>query len=159
MRRTFLVLFVAALSALTAGLLIAARRPDPNAVPTTIQVAERTMSPFCPGLTLSECPSSQSVELRDRIAEKVDAGWTNSRIDDWLIASYGESVLARPRAPVAFAIPIALLMSGAVAVMVLTFRWARARQTGPPELSEPFLSDADRQRLAAEMRTFAEGTE
>lgn len=45
--------------------------PDPDLVPTTDEVAGRTMSPFCPGLTLEECPSGEASRLRTEIDQMV----------------------------------------------------------------------------------------
>jgi cytochrome c-type biogenesis protein CcmH/NrfF len=77
------------------------------------------MSPFCPGLTVEECPSSQAEELRGRISQEVAAGLTNEQIDDWLIANYGEKVLARPREVASWLVPLALF---AAAGLMMLFR-------------------------------------
>lgn len=171
MKRTFLVAVAAGAAALAAGLALAARGPDPGAVPTETQVSERTMSPFCPGLTVSECPSSQSAELRTRIAGKVGAGWTNRRIDEWLVEDYGEAVLARPRDPFAYLVPIGVVLAGLALVVVLITRWGRsggvaARETDalPEGANDPSPrtdppSNSEKERLDSELRLFAEGTE
>ena len=68
----FLVMCMAGLALLAAGAgLLAARGPDPDAVPTARQVYDRTMSPYCPGLTLAACPSTQAIELRKTISDMV----------------------------------------------------------------------------------------
>lgn len=156
MKRVFAIAVVAGVVILAAALALATRGADPGAVPTVREVSERTMSPFCPGLTLSECPSQQSAELRSRIGTKIDAGWTNRRIDEWLVASYGEGVLAKPTGPVAYLVPIAVLLGGAGLVGFLTLRWARSRRD---EDEPPLVSDAERERLARDLKVFAEGTE
>lgn len=171
MKRTFLIAVTAGSAALAAALALAARGPDPNAVPAETQVSERTMSPFCPGLTVSECPSSQSADLRIRIKEKVAAGWTNRRIDEWLVDSYGEAVLARPRDPFAYLVPIGVVLAGLALVVVLITRWGRsggaaARGTDalpggandPSPRTDP-PSSLEKERLDSELRLFAEGTE
>ncbi|MGH7426426.1 MAG: cytochrome c-type biogenesis protein, partial [Candidatus Methylomirabilales bacterium] len=77
-------------AAAAAGLaVLPLRGPDPMAVPTVQQVFERTMSPFCPGLTVAECPSLQAGDMRERIAERVAGRWSNRRIDRWLVENYG----------------------------------------------------------------------
>lgn len=169
MKRTFFIVVIGGALALSAALAVALRGPNPRAVPTAAQVSERTMSPFCPGLTLSECPSSQSAELRNNIAEKTAAGWTNRRIDGWLVDSYGEAVLARPRGPVVYLVPIGVVLAGLALVVVGIVRWGRGSEDrrgaapaeGPigPDPKTPLPSDFEKERLASEMRRFAEGTE
>lgn len=158
MKRTFLIVIFIAVGALVTSLIVNALGPDPNAVPGATEVNERTMSPFCPGLTLSECTSPQSAELRDRIAKKVESGWTNREIDDWLLQSYGESILGRPRGPLPYVVPAAVLVAGAVAVTVFILRGLRNREHSEMAL-DPEINDEDRSRLELEIRTFAEGTE
>lgn len=160
MKQAFVAAIFLATSALTASLILSARGPDPNEVPSAREVSERTMSPFCPGLTLSECPSPQSAELRGRVAAKVKAGWTNQQIDDWLVQSYGQSILGRPRGVLPYVVPTSVVLVGAVSVTVLTLRWSRARRLreslNVPEIE---IDDKERARLDREIKDFQRGTE
>ena len=89
MRRLLPLVAVAALVLIAVATgLSAARGPNPNAVPTAQQVDERTMSPFCVGLTLAACPSSEALQLRATIARMVADGRTNQEIDSFLLANY-----------------------------------------------------------------------
>lgn len=161
-----IALIVGAVGAIGASLI---QGPSPDARPTATEVDERTMSPFCPGQTLAECPSAQSVELRERIADRVAAGWTNRRIDGWLVSNYGEAILGRPRGALAWAVPLGGLIAGGVALAVALRRWSRGSRGGP--VFEPGTARSDdgsrttardvaasRERLAAELRRFGEGT-
>jgi cytochrome c-type biogenesis protein CcmH len=139
---------VAAAMALGAG-----RGPDPEAVPTPREVQDRVMSPYCPGLTLTECPSTQAVELRERVREKVEAGWTNREIDGWLVSTYGESVLGRPRGAASWLAPALAVALGAALLALGLAR--RARRAPEPEPSPP--APEERERLLADLRAFAEG--
>ncbi|GAC1363062.1 MAG: hypothetical protein NVSMB32_04240 [Actinomycetota bacterium] len=103
------------LAALAAG-LGAIRGPHPNAVPTAQQVNERTMSPFCTGLTLAACPSSQAAELRTTLAAMVAQGKTNRQIDAWLLANYPATVVGAPRNPLAWMVPAAAVLAGLAVV-------------------------------------------
>jgi cytochrome c-type biogenesis protein CcmH/NrfF len=102
-----------------AAAVISARGPDPDAVPTVETVEGRVMSTWCPGLTLAECPSAQAAVLRQRIAARVAEGWTNRRIDAWLVGDYGEGVLGRPRSAAAFLVPAAAVLLGGLAVALV----------------------------------------
>lgn len=157
MRKGFLPIVIAGLAMLAAALALGARGPDSDANPTPEEVAARTMSPFCPGLTLAECPSSQSAQLRDRIAEMVDDGWTNRQIDAWLLDSYGEAAMARPRGPLAFVVPISIVLAGGIVVTLMILRWGRTRDgIVDPETA---ITSRERERLNLELKAFSEGTE
>jgi cytochrome c-type biogenesis protein CcmH/NrfF len=147
---------LAVLALLVAGAeLLAARGPDPDAVPTAQQVEERTMSPFCTGLTLAACPSSQAMELRATIAGMVARRSTNREIDRWLLESFPQTVIGAPRNPLAWLIPVAALLGGLGVLLALLYR--RPRPSGGPPEDAAAIFPADRARLAADLRRFAEG--
>jgi cytochrome c-type biogenesis protein CcmH/NrfF len=141
--------------------LSAARGPNPDAVPTAQQVDERTMSPFCVGLTLAACPSSEASRLRTTIAGMVSGGRTNREIDAFLLANYPKTVIGAPRNPMAWAVPAAAILAGLAVVAVVVFRrWGRPGDPGSAQPSEPVppLPPGDSARLAADLRRFAQGT-
>ncbi len=157
------LVFVAAMTGLAA-----ARGPNPNAVPTAQQVDDRTMSPFCVGLTLAACPSTEALQLRAAISDMVAQRRTNREIDAFLLASYPKTVIGAPRNPVAWLVPaLAMLVGLAVVVTVAFRRWGGPDDAGfgpgsgpgssPPDGPPPPLSPGDGARLAADLRRFAEG--
>lgn len=162
MRRLLPLVAVAALVLLAVATgLSAARGPDPNAVPTAQQVDERTMSPFCVGLTLAACPSSEAMQLRATIAGMVAGGRTNRQIDAFLLANYPRTVIGAPRSPVAWLVPAAAVMAGLAVVVVLAFR--RRGGSGDPGTGEPAeplspIPPGESARLAADVARFAQGT-
>ncbi|MGH2772702.1 MAG: cytochrome c-type biogenesis protein [Actinomycetota bacterium] len=142
-----------AVLALAAGGLaaFAASGPDPRAVPTVQQVAHRTMSPFCPGLNLEECPSGQAAQLRAKIARRVAEKQTNAQIDDWLLSEYGRSVAGRPKSAVSWAVPLGATAAGlGVLVVVMASR-------KPPEAEAPTanISEQERAELDEDLGRFA----
>lgn len=60
------------------------------------EVYDGTMSPFCPGLLLANCPSPQADSLRRAIAARAAAGESRAHIEADLLATYGEVVRAAP---------------------------------------------------------------
>lgn len=60
-------------------------------------LADTTMSPFCPGRTLSACPSSQARELRLQIQEWLEKGYTVEGVRNQLLTIYGDEVRGAPR--------------------------------------------------------------
>lgn len=142
---------VAAILILGAG--PAAASPDDVAN----RVASNVMSPYCPGLTLHDCPSDASLELRERIGRWAEAGWTYERIVAELEAEYGEEALratppARGLGLVAWALPaLALLAGGAIAVSLARRWWGdRAAREGAGAPT-PVATAEERARLDAEL--------
>jgi cytochrome c-type biogenesis protein CcmH/NrfF len=146
-----LAIAVAALAlAVALGMFLAYRGPDPNETPTSREVQNRVMSPFCPGVLLADCTSSESAALRQRIEDRIDKGWTNRQIDSWLIDEYGRNVLARPNGLLALAVPVSMLFIGAALIAYVALR--RRTPVQPQRVTE--VSDYHDQ-ITAEMQTLA----
>ncbi|HEX9727096.1 MAG TPA: cytochrome c-type biogenesis protein CcmH [Gemmatimonadales bacterium] len=56
------------------------------------------MSPFCPGLTLANCPSAYAETLRVSVRGRLDAGEEPDSIVESLVAAFGEGMRGAPRA-------------------------------------------------------------
>jgi cytochrome c-type biogenesis protein CcmH len=94
-------------------------------------IAAEIMSPFCPGVTLENCPSDRAVALRARIESWAADGWDEERILTALEDQYGESIRALPSPSGsglgAWLAPIGALAGGLVVAALLARRWTRAR--------------------------------
>jgi cytochrome c-type biogenesis protein CcmH len=62
------------------------------------QMAHDLMSPYCPGRTLSACPSPQAAELRQWILFQAAAGQTQEQIEAGLLERFGDKILSAPKA-------------------------------------------------------------
>lgn len=62
----------------------------------TQTISDSIMSPFCPGRTLSACPSGQAKELRTEISGWLNQGYTEDGVYNLLRARYGETVTGVP---------------------------------------------------------------
>lgn len=117
----------------------------------TRELAREIMSPFCPGLTMLDCPSPGAAAVRDMIAERFKAGATRDEIVDELYDEYGEVILAAPRARgfglVAWALPGVFLVIGATFIVV----WARRRRAPQTSPEAPELGSEDAQRIESEL--------
>ena len=131
--------------------------PDPDSVPTADEVAGRTMSPFCEGLTLNECPHSKSTSLRAQIESMVGEGATNREIDQWMARNYGIASQGRPGAGLAWLAPPALAVLGLIAVFAV-IRQRKAPPT-PVEPAAAELSEADEARFTADFQGYVRGSE
>jgi cytochrome c-type biogenesis protein CcmH/NrfF len=86
---------------------------------------DQVMSPFCPGRTLTNCPSPQAQVLRDGIKDRLRDGATTDQIWDELYSVYGDQVRSVPRAAgfnlLAWILPALFFVLGAW----LLIRWMR----------------------------------
>ena len=80
------------------------------------QLSRELMSPYCPGRTLADCPSSKADDLRLWIYEQEAQGRTRSDVEQDLIAQFGEAMRGAPRAKgfglAAYWIPALLFLLG-----------------------------------------------
>ncbi len=91
------------------------------------------MSPFCPGRTLTDCPSPNAAAWREEIRAWVDAGVSDAEIRARLQARIPETDLsAVPRGPLGWVLPGLILLAG---LGILTAALRRVtRAAGEPEL-------------------------
>ncbi len=69
---------------------------DPQLERLAQTIGETTMSPFCPGRTISSCPSPQARELRDQIRGWLGQGYSEAGVRNQLRVVYGEEVRGTP---------------------------------------------------------------
>ena len=122
---------------------------------TANDVSEQIMSPYCPGVTLHDCPSDAAVALRDRIESMAEQGLGRAEIIAVLEQEYGESIRAVPPASGtglgAWLLPGLAALGSVVAGGLLVRRWARI-PTRPDDYDEDVhITPADRRRLDSEL--------
>jgi cytochrome c-type biogenesis protein CcmH len=110
--------------AVTAALLVAA----PARASDTWSVTDLESQVMCPVChqPLNQSQSAAADRIRHIIAEKHAQGWSEQRVKSYLVAQYGEEILAAPPEH-GFGL-LAWLMPAAV---LLAMRWSRGRG-GPP---------------------------
>ena len=60
-------------------------------------LAGEVMSPFCPGRTLSSCPSPQAAELIQWVVLQESAGATREEVEEQLYVRYGDAIRSAPK--------------------------------------------------------------
>ena len=116
------------------------------------------LSPYCPGLSLTACPSQGAFVLKDSIRKQLAVGMTTEQVWAELEARFGESIYAKPKARgvglLAWIGPyIAIAFAGLLLTWWLRRSSARGREKAPLVLaSEPSLSDERRAALDAALR-------
>lgn len=92
----------------------------PGDVTRATRLFSSLMSPFCPGLTLANCPSVYAETLRVSVRNRLAAGEHPDSIVESLVVAFGERVRGAPRARgigvALWALPFALLAVGGAGV-------------------------------------------
>ena len=119
------------------------------------EIAHELMSPFCPGRTLSACPSAKADELRVWILMQESAGASREEVEAQLVERFGEKILPAPPAEdvsgiVGYFVPIFAIVAGAPLVWWLLRRLtagsgasAVATESGP--LDPALAAEVDRE--------------
>lgn len=149
MKRPLLPLALALVSFAGAiGAAPIAAQPQPQ---TTVNAIEaEVMCPIC-GTLLELAESPQAKREKVFVAKLVAAGKSKAEIKDALVAQYGSSVLALPKASgfdlTAYLVPVLAILIAAVAAGFAVLRWRRrgdAEAPASPEATAPRGEDAER---------------
>ena len=97
---------------------------DPKTEALAFDIAQRTMSPFCPGRTLADCPSGNATEWRQDIRAMLEKGMTAAEIQQVLNKRAGENLSGAPESSLGWALPVALC-AGALVVLTLVLKRIR----------------------------------
>lgn len=140
---------------------LVAQVAEEQARKTAEAAISRIRSPYCPGLMLEVCPSSQAEALRDSIRQMAARGQSAERIIEDVLARHGEEWRAVPKRSGAgllawLILPLALVVGG----MVLWGRVKVMRSQGPaPVAAGGLMSEEERARLDAALREFEQAEE
>jgi len=99
----------------------------------------QVMCPTC-HTTLDQSDSAAAQQIESFISQKIAVCWTAQRIESKLVANYGQGILAAPSHKgfdlLAWWLPIAGVLGGALVLAVGVWRWSRRREPedsdGPP---------------------------
>lgn len=98
-------------------------------------IARQTMSPFCPGRTLSDCPSEYATQWRHDIQSMVDAGKSASEIQAELERRAGGDLSGSPNRTAGYGVPLGLA-AGALLILFGVFRYLRGKKQEEAALVE-----------------------
>lgn len=98
-------------------------------------LSSEIMSPFCPGVTLHECPSAEALRLRDRIESWFRDGMSRAAVLERLESEYGSAIRALPPSSGIGLIAWLMIAVATVAALVtgtiLVRRWSGRAEAGP----------------------------
>ena len=131
MRKLILVLALLAVFALGSALpqTASGQTPTPNQIN---EVARELWCPLCNGVRLDNCDLQACVQMREVVAQKLEAGESTDQIKTYFVQQYGDVVLGQPSTEgfnlVAWLFPIlaAVVGLGWVAYLVVTWRKKQA---------------------------------
>jgi len=115
-------------------------------------LSSELMSPFCPGLLLSDCPSGYAAELRAEIERRLVAGESTSHITDDLAHRYGRDILGDPPATgLGLVFWIALIAAAAVSSVLVAYAVRRSSRRRADDAGARHVSRARARELAAKL--------
>jgi len=138
------------------ALAVAAPAVASDAPPTLADLEDEVMCPTCEGQTLDQSNAPAALRVKAFIRERIRAGDSKSEIKARLVDEFGERILAAPPRRgfnlLAWIVPIAGLVVGAVAVGVAAWRWSRVREAEPvPLAGAPSLNGRSRSPVDGEL--------
>ena len=118
---------------------------------------QQVFSPFCPGRSLNDCPSSKAAELKDQLRAELESGKPPEVILDEVIQKFGEQYRAVPRftgvGMFVWIAPIAFVVIGLGIAISLSIR---RRKSAPVKTvrGAPALSPEEERKIQEELSKF-----
>jgi cytochrome c-type biogenesis protein CcmH/NrfF len=118
---------------------------------TTLPFLEgQVMCPTC-HTTLDQSESPAAQQIKTYIAQRIAACWTAQRIEAELVHNYGPAILAEPSHKgfdlLAWWLPIAAVLGGALVLAFGVWRWSRDRDDEPPPAEASGLDDETERKI------------
>jgi len=142
-------LYVLMLLLLTATAVRAQEEPepaesldDPKTEAAAFDIAQRTMSPFCPGRTLADCPSDKAAAWRQDIRRMLAEGRSAAEIRRELNQRSGLNLTGTPESSIGWMLPVGLLV-GAGGILALVIARFRKDEDAEPEKPNTNRDDED----------------
>ena len=89
-------------------------------------LSHELMSPYCPGRTLSSCPSPNARKLEAFILDEASKGKSKEQIEQELVASFGREKLGTLTSPAIIGFAGGVGLVAAMLIAVLGRRWRRS---------------------------------
>jgi cytochrome c-type biogenesis protein CcmH len=154
---------VRVLTILAAALVVAAPALASEQQPTLNELENQLMCPICSGETLAQSDSAPAQRIKAHLRQRIDQGWTRSRIIDEEVDIWGTRILAAPPRQgwnlLAWVLPLVGILGGAGVIGVLAWGWSRKREErehipGPVSLNGRPLDPELERRLDEELARF-----
>jgi len=118
-------------------------------------LAERLRCPVCQSESVADSSSQTARDMRSLISERIDAGDTDSEVEDFFVARYGEWILLDPpasgRTLLVWLLPIFAAVAGLVVVFTRRRRGSSSGSTEPSVIEAQLASArSDLEAVAAQ---------
>jgi cytochrome c-type biogenesis protein CcmH len=114
------------------ALVLAAPAAASERHPTLAELEDQLMCPICAGETLAQSDSPAAQRIKAHVQQRIDQGWTKSRIIDEEVGIWGSRILAAPPRHgfdlLAWVLPLVGILGGAGVMAFLAWRWSRRRE-------------------------------
>ncbi len=97
-------------------------------------LAAELRCPDCQGLSVAESRTAAAQAIRGQIAEQLAAGRSPDEVRQSFVDRYGDWILLRPRAPLAWVVPLALIAVALGGVLAWIVRRRSVPAEAPPEV-------------------------
>jgi len=139
--------------ALAVAVVLLALVPALATALTVSEVAREVRCPTCnTPLDVSNAPVA--MDMKQYIAERIDAGWDKQRIIDGLVDEFGDQVLATPPKSgfdlIAWIVPGIVVALGLAAIPFIARAWSRRARATPADVPAP--SPEEARRLEEELK-------
>lgn len=147
------IVLVASLSTLVVAALVVGALTAPLAEPTWAERVERLAGqlrcPDCQALSVAESRTRAADAIRVEIEEQVAAGRSDVAIRQHFVDRYGEWILLAPSDPVAWWLPVAVILAGIAAFGA----WLLLGRAAPQGVADfpPQPAEAERRRVRDEL--------
>lgn len=115
---------------------------------------QQVFSPFCPGRSLNDCPSSKAGELKDEMRAQLEAGKSGEEILQGVFQKYGDQYRAVPKFAgvgiLVWLVPASFVVVGLVVAVSLSIRKKRGAPSAANAPTSP-LSAEDERRIQEEL--------
>lgn len=98
---------------------------SPEAEQLTRDLSNDLMSPYCPGRTISSCPSEQARKLEDYIMEQAEAGKSREEIETILVGRFGREKLGSKTDPLVLYGSLGAALAAGLLIVFATRKWLR----------------------------------
>jgi cytochrome c-type biogenesis protein CcmH len=152
-----------ALVVAVAALALAAPALASEQHPTLLELEGQLMCPICAGETLAQSNTPAAQRIKEHIQQRIDQGWTRSRIKRELVDIWGTRILAAPPRHgwnlLAWVLPLVGVLGGGGVIGFLAWGWSRRRDEpehlpGPQSLNGRPLDPELERRLDEELARF-----
>lgn len=154
MRSVTNVIFCIAIAlGLSAGVALADERSIALDKQAT-ELYQQVLSPFCPGRSLNDCPSSKAAELKDQMRAELEAGKSSDEVLQGIFQRFGDEYRAVPKFAgvgiLVWLVPASFILMGLLLALKLSSRGGK--NVALTDRSAPTrLSTEDERRVQEEL--------